>query len=74
MDKDDKNKEIDVIIEKDNKIYPVEIKSSSIITTKHFCNQSLLAKLNNQNIQPMIVIGTGEFVEKLSDDKVVFPA
>jgi hypothetical protein len=22
----------------------------------------------------MIVIGTGEFVEKLSDDKVVFPA
>jgi predicted AAA+ superfamily ATPase len=74
QDKDMSNKEIDVIIEKGGKIYPIEIKSASIINRSYFSNIKLLDKIIDKKIMPMIVVGTNEILMKLDNDKIAFPA
>jgi predicted AAA+ superfamily ATPase len=74
QDKDVKNKEIDVIIEKGNRIYPIEIKTTSLVNKNNFKNFNLLKNNIKQDICPMIVVGTGEFLLKIDENKIFFPA
>ncbi|GMO16135.1 MAG: ATP-binding protein [Mycoplasmoidaceae bacterium] len=71
--KNDNNKEIDIIVERGKNIYPIEIKMSEIINQKHFKNYDILKNIKNKTIMPMIVIGNTTLLNKINDNMIAYP-
>jgi predicted AAA+ superfamily ATPase len=73
QDTNNKNKEIDLIIEGDNGvIYPIEIKKSSTVHSTYFDNYDILKK-HNYNLGPITVICTTDDIYSFGKDKIALP-
>ena len=71
--RDKEKKEIDLIIEDGNDIYPIEIKSAATINNDWKKHNNILSKIKNKNIKPFtIVCNVSEYI-KLSDNVNVIP-